>query len=716
MKNFILLCALFSASATAAPRPRLIEPRQVIQAPDFVQAAAAAGDALVSISGIAIPGNNSQLIEQANLYVRDADGVYQSQGVLFSEIADDQIHAVAMSPTVIALGMQSGLHVFRRNSTGAFVEVIVDSPRPAAIHVAVGADDTVLASESRCNWSVTVLGRSANGHWTPRATLPGRTRSCDQYRYGLDSEFAIDGNRAVVWNGDPIYDTTATEARVFDRVGGTWTQTATITEPPGSELYSFQFGPSLAVANDDIYITGSTHGTHHFHWNGSTWTDVEQLRDYDGWRGFYIHSVTVSGLWLAQISASEARGELDVAHVFYKSASGWRQNAVLAVASLDGGFGDISIVGQRAIAFGPAVYVYDLPAGNPPSLPTFQDNFESGASASWTPIAGSQFSVVAAGGGHVYRQNSTASDAGAIESRDLVDQSITTDVTPRVFQGPDRWVGLVTRYTDESNYYYVTLRDRDRVVLKKMVNGVFTELGRAPVLVNVNQPYRLQLESSGSLHTVYVDGVRVVSAYDSTLTHGHAGLRMNHARADYDNVVIAPGARRALFQSHFDASFEIDPIERLSGAWSVSNNVGSFELAQNAISTTARAIVGDVTDDQVLQTKLRIRAFGTGNAWAGLMARFVDTKNYYYVSVRANGQISLRKLVGGAVTVLGSVPFVASSQPMYLRLEVIGTKLRVYVNDVLLLERSDATFSHGSSGFITCEAAASYDDYIAYQP
>ena len=715
MKNFILLCAVISTCATAAPRPRLIEPRQVIQAPDYVQASAAAGDALVAISLSNIPGNNSQYFLQTNLYVRDAGGVYQSQGLLFSETADDPIRSVAMSPTVIALGMQSGLHVFSRNSTGAFVEEVIDSPRPAALHVAVGADGTVLASESRCNWSVTVLGRSATGHWTARATLPGRTRPCDQYRIGLTGQFAIDGNRAVVWNGDPIYDTTATEARVFDRTGGTWTQTATITEPPGSELYSWQFGPSLAVTNDDIYITGSTHGTHHFHWNGSTWADVEQLRDYDGWRGFYIHSVTVSGLWLAQISASEARGELDVAHVFYKSASGWRQNAVLAVASNEA-FNDISIVGQRAIAGGRALYVYDLPAGDPPSLPTFQDDFESGASASWTPIAGSQFSVVAAGGTHVYRQNSTVSDAGAIESRDLVDQSITTDVTPRGFQGPDRWVGLVTRYTNEANYYYVTLRDRDKVVLKKMVNGVFTELGRVPVLVNLNQPYRLQLESSGSLHTVYVDGVRVVSAYDSTLPHGHAGFRMYRARADYDNVVIAPGARRALFQSHFDASFEIDPIERLSGAWSVSNNSGSFELNQDSTSTTARAIVGDVTDDQVLQTKLRIRAFGPGSAWAGLMARFVDVNNYYYVSVRANGQISLRKLVGGAITVLGSVPFVASSQPMYLRLEVVGTKLRVYVNDVLLLERSDATFTRGSSGFKTYNTAASYDDYIAYQP
>jgi hypothetical protein len=84
--------------------------------------------------------------------------------------------------------------------------------------------------------------------------------------------------------------------------------------------------------------------------------------------------------------------------------------------------------------------------------------------------------------------------------------------------------------------------------------------------------------------------------------------------------------------------------------------------------------------------------------------------------VRASGELSLRKLVGGAITVLGSVPFVASSQPAYFRLEVVGTKLRVYVNDVLLLERSDATFSRGSSGFMTYNTAASYDDYIAYQP
>ena len=58
-KNFILLCAVISACATAAPRPRLIEPRQVIQAPDYLQASAAAGDAVVAVSDIGIPGNDS---------------------------------------------------------------------------------------------------------------------------------------------------------------------------------------------------------------------------------------------------------------------------------------------------------------------------------------------------------------------------------------------------------------------------------------------------------------------------------------------------------------------------------------------------------------------------------------------------------------------------------------------------------------------------------
>jgi hypothetical protein len=261
------------------------------------------------------------------------------------------------------------------------------------------------------------------------------------------------------------------------------------------------------------------------------------------------------------------------------------------------------------------------------------------------------------------------------------------------------------------------LRDRDRVSLRRMVNGVFTELATAPVLVNLNQPYRLQLESSGSQHTVYVNGRRMVSAFDKSLSHGHAGLRMYGARADYDNIVIAPGARRALFQSDFNADFEIDAIWRQTGNWRITNDVGRYELTQSSLTTTARAVVGAATDNQVLQSALRIRQFGTGSPWAGLMVRYVDPNNYYYVTVRQSGEISLRKLTNGSITVLGSVPTPAVwGDAMTLRLEAIGTQLRVYVNSVLMLERSDSSIARGQSGFVTYRAQASYDDYVAYTP
>jgi hypothetical protein len=37
-----------------------------------------------------------------------------------------------------------------------------------------------------------------------------------------------------------------------------------------------------------------------------------------------------------------------------------------------------------------------------------------------------------------------------------------------------------------------------------------------------------------------------------------------------------------------------------------------------------------------------------------VVVRFVDDQNYYYVTARNSKTISLRKLVNGAVTVLGS--------------------------------------------------------------
>ena len=83
--------------------------------------------------------------------------------------------------------------------------------------------------------------------------------------------------------------------------------------------------------------------------------------------------------------------------------------------------------------------------------------------------------VVQSGASRVFRQSSTVGDAGAVlDAYDWKDQSIESDLKPTAINGVDRWVGLATRRTDGSNYYYVTLRSSGSIQLKRMKDGAFT--------------------------------------------------------------------------------------------------------------------------------------------------------------------------------------------------------------------------------------------------
>ena len=106
-----------------------------------------------------------------------------------------------------------------------------------------------------------------------------------------------------------------------------------------------------------------------------------------------------------------------------------------------------------------------------------------------------------------------------------------------------------------------------------------------------------------------------------------------------------------------------------------------------------------------------------GTPWVGLVARYVDNANYYYVTARKGDQLSLRKLTNGVVTVLGTVTYpVTAGGAFVLRLEAIGDRLRVYVNDELRLERAGAQVVAGKVGLATYRTTATFDAYTAYEP
>ena len=130
---------------------------------------------------------------------------------------------------------------------------------------------------------------------------------------------------------------------------------------------------------------------------------------------------------------------------------------------------------------GDEVCYFELPASL--ALPArIQEVFPGATPTGWTLSAGSRFGIVAR-----WREPGAA-PGGNAESRPRTprrsmrrtgrNQSIQADIKPIAFNGSDRWFGLATRWSNSSNYYYVSVRNSGSVSLRRNVNGVFARSPR----------------------------------------------------------------------------------------------------------------------------------------------------------------------------------------------------------------------------------------------
>jgi hypothetical protein len=325
----------------------------------------------------------------------------------------------------------------------------------------------------------------------------------------------------------------------------------------------------------------------------------------------------------------------------------------------------------------------------------------------------------------VYRQTSTAGSPISVLPPPAIsgrknNQSIQSEVTLQAFTGPNAWVGLLTRYHDASNYYYVTLRASGSVEVKRMVNGVFTSLASAPATVTVGRKYRLRLESIGTSHRVYLDDKLVLTARDASLSDGYVGIMMNRAAADYDNVTLSPSPFTSIFAEDFT---DVEPAywNRPAGTWTATGGV----YRQSNTSGYGIAATGALTDDQVVRARIVPRTFTTPQDWVGLTARYLDTRNYLYVAMYGRGVISLWKRTNGVIQQLATQKLAVTPGASYdVRVEVVAGTTRVFVNNQLILasaadpgpDNPQVDWSKGQVGLITHNATADFDDFLAYQP
>jgi hypothetical protein len=262
----------------------------------------------------------------------------------------------------------------------------------------------------------------------------------------------------------------------------------------------------------------------------------------------------------------------------------------------------------------------------------------------------------------------------------------------------------------------VTLRNSQVIELKKMQNGSFSTLDAAALPVTLNRSYRVRLEAIGTRLRVFVGDDLLVEATDTTHSHGHAGVLMYKTRADYDNIVVSANPRTTLFRSDGDW---IASGEDVLGSWAraIIDNQTNAIMVQSSLAGDARAITGIDTSDQIVQLRARRTGFAGSQNWFGVAARYRDAGNYYYVTLRGNNVISLRKLVNGAIVQLDNASLTLTSNIWYqVRLEAIGTQVRAYVDGELKVEATDATHTTGRYGPVMYKTAVQLDDILAVEP
>ncbi len=174
-------------------------------------------------------------------------------------------------------------------------------------------------------------------------------------------------------------------------------------------------------------------------------------------------------------------------------------------------------------------------------------------------------------------------------------------------------------------------------------------------------------------------------------------------------------------------TFDSDPVGGLprgavvfSGAWIVRAEADAPSppnaLCQTGVAEFPALVLGDaVYTDLVLSTRFKALS-GRVDRAAGLIFRIQDKNNYYILRANAlEDNVNIYKYVGGGRRLIKEgFAQVLSGKWQSLRAEVVGNRIRGFLNDRLLVEATDATYRAGKVGLWTkADSVTCLDDVEA---
>ncbi len=170
-------------------------------------------------------------------------------------------------------------------------------------------------------------------------------------------------------------------------------------------------------------------------------------------------------------------------------------------------------------------------------MPKLVDNFDDGNAIGWTQSSAT-WSVASVDGDYHYRQG----DPSGWHHADRGDSAwsgylVEAKVKP-ISYGSVGAVTLSFLCTDGGNGYFVSLASNGDLKLKKSVSGTQTELDIVTGVIQAGVEYTIKAAKIGTTLKVWLNGVAVLSATDSTYDSGKVSVGTWNATADFDDIIV----------------------------------------------------------------------------------------------------------------------------------------------------------------------------------
>ena len=340
------------------------------------------------------------------------------------------------------------------------------------------------------------------------------------------------------------------------------------------------------------------------------------------------------------------------------------------------------------------------------------------------------------------------------ESSMITNDNIIMEIDTELVSGSvENNQGMICRYSDDNNFYMLTIGNDGWVEIMKIFQGVQTSLF-GEFTDGLVDPVRNHLQGFciGDRLVLYVNGKLGADVRDSDLASGDAGLIIGsydnpQVTVNFDNFLVyeaigdfptdyIPEPTQATGElpdlaNDWNETFSDDFDTPNKGNWTIFNESavvsewrnGRFAFDFNEAMMTATSITNDLDLSDVV---VQMEVYRVGDVIEndmGLVCRYQDQDNYYSMSFGNDDYVTIYKTVAGTWTALFNefVDTDLSGDYHQMTISCIGTELSLFIDGNLMAKVNDSELSTGDVGLISgtydsVPVVLEFDNFMVYTP